>query len=93
MTSSFAAGSERSSPKGIRLGVEQLDVRAAEHPVRAGIVDVPGELLGGDLNDERLALRGHAIDPGGPERDGEPEQQNRLHHGHADFGIGSTRAT
>ena len=32
--------------QGVRLGVEQLDVRAAEFPVGAGIVDVPGELLG-----------------------------------------------
>ena len=63
--------------QGIRLEVEQLDVRAAEYPVGAGIVDVPGELLAGDLNDQRFALRRQVVDPARPRagsriRSGEP---------------------
>ena len=56
-------------------------------PVGAGIVDVPGKLLGGDLNDQRFAFRGHPIDPRGPERDRESEQENRFDHRHADLEI------
>ena len=63
--------------QGVRLEVEQLDVRAAEYPVGAGIVDVPGELLAGDLNDQRFVLRGHGHRPSRPTaglriRTGEP---------------------
>ena len=81
----FRRGVGAIESQGIRLDVEQLDVGSAEYPVGAGIVDVPCELLGGDLNDQRLAFRGHAIHSGGPERDGESEQQNRFDQGHADF--------
>ena len=73
--------------QGVRLEVEQLEVGAAEYAVWAGIVDVPGELLGGDLHDQRFVGRRHAIDPRGPQRDRESEQQNRLDHRHADLEI------
>ena len=72
----------------VRLEVEQLDVRAAEYPVGAGIVDVPGELLAGHLNDQRFVVRGHVVDPRGPQRDRESDQENRFDHGHADLEIG-----
>src|SRR5262249_7054984 len=69
----------------VRLQVEQLDVGVAEFPVRAGVVDVPGERLAGDLNHQRLALRGPAIDPRGPDGDREAEQEDHLDAEHADF--------
>ena len=73
--------------EGVRLQVEQLDVGAAEYPVGAGIVDVPGELLAGHLNDQRFVLRRQAIDPRGPQRDRESDQENGFDDGHADLEI------
>ena len=72
----------------VRLEVEQLDVGAAEHAVGAGVVDVPGELLAGDLHEQRLVLRRDVVDARGPERDREAEQQHRFDHGDADFEVG-----
>ena len=50
----------------VRLQIEQLEVRAAEYPVGARIVDVPGELLAGDLNGQRFTSGRHVADPRGP---------------------------
>ena len=57
-------------------------------PSGAGVVDVPGELLAGDLDQQRVLRRRHVVDPRGPERDRESEQEHRLDQGHADFEIG-----
>ena len=70
------------------LEIDQFDVRPAEYAVWPGIANVPGELLGGEIHLERLVCRGDAIDPRGPQRDCESDQQNRFDHGHADLGIG-----
>ena len=43
------------------VGAHQLDVGPAELAVGAGIVNVPGELLGDDANDHRLALGGKSV--------------------------------
>ncbi len=85
--SSFAGGIRAVEPERVGLEVDQADVRPAERPVRPGIVDVPGELLGGDPNDQRLALRRHAVDARRPERDREREQENRFDHGDANLRI------
>ena len=74
-------------PKRVRLEVEQLDVRAAEYPVVAGVVDVPRELLAGDLHEQRVALRGNVIDPRGPERDREREQEDHLNDQHGSLEV------
>jgi hypothetical protein len=69
------------------LQVDELDVRLTKSTVGSRIADVPCELFGGDMDHQRLALRGYAIDPRGPERNGESEQQNQFHHEHADLEV------
>ena len=84
----FRRGIGAIESQGVRLEVEQLDVGAAEDAVGAGIVDVPGELLGGDLNGQRLASWRNVIDPRGPHRDRESEQENRFDDSDADLDVG-----
>ena len=69
MMSSAAFGSDLSRPMKLKAGgVHQLHVGAAEDAVLAGVADVPGELLAGDLDHE--GVRGAGRRDLGPEAQG-----------------------
>ena len=82
--SSLASGSAAIEAERI-VGGHQADVGAAELAVGPGIVDVPGELLADDADDDRLALGREMRDARRPRRDGVEDQQHDFDDDDGDF--------
>ncbi len=74
-------------PDRVGLLVHQTRIGIAEHTVGAGVPDVPGELLCDDADDHGVALGGEFVDPIGPQRDREADQQDHLGDGDADLRV------
>ena len=72
---------------GVRLFINQLDVRAAEDAVGPGIVDVPRELLGDDTDMHGVRVGWERADLPRPERNGDAHQQQDLNDCHRRFQV------
>ena len=86
----FRGGIAAVEAQRVALDVDLVDRGAAKDAIRAGIVDVPGELLADQTDPDRVLLRRKLRDALRPQRDREPDQQDRLdeRHGYLDPGRG-----
>src|ERR1051325_267237 len=66
----------------------ELRIAAAEDAVGAGIVDVPGELLGHDVDLDRILVLLREVRPLVPRWDRQPCQEDDFDDGHAELAVG-----